>query len=143
MPTVRDLLYLSGDLFLPKSLRTFLERYWIGNDQSLFYVTNWSIVHALSGVLIGYLLLQNDSYYATGFYIHTLWEVWQLAVRNTQNTLRGTIDVFTDTAFFLLGMFLIKYGVSNEPFVPVVDDESSGVFRPEEAQDQHLPPQAS
>lgn len=136
MPTVRDLLYLSGDLFLPKSLRSFLEQYWIGNDRSLFYVTNWSLVHALSGVFIGYLLMNRDSYYTTGFYIHTLWEVWQLAVRNTADTLRGTIDVLTDTAFFMFGMFLIALSGLSEPFS--AGDESSGVFLP---QDQRQHPQ--
>lgn len=138
MPTVRDLLYLSGDLFLPKTLRTFLEQYWIGNDRSLFYVTNWSILHALSGILVGYGLIHyypDLSYYTTGFYIHTLWEVWQLAVRNTPNTLRGTLDVLTDTAFFLTGMFLIELSGLSEPFVPVVDDESSAsVDHPDQLQ---------
>jgi hypothetical protein len=111
MPTIRDLLYLSGDLFLPKHLRAFLERYWIGNTTSLFYVTNWSILHALTGILIGYILktyYPDTSYYTTGLYIHTVWEVWQLAVRNTPGTFRGIIDVFTDTAFFMAGMMIMK-----------------------------------
>ncbi len=112
MPTFRDALYLSGDLFLPKSVRTFLEYYWVGNDQSLVYITNWSLMHVVSGVLIGYLLSTywpNYAYYWTGFLIHSAAELWQIAVKNTQYwTLRGRVDVVTDTILFMIGMWIVS-----------------------------------
>lgn len=123
MPTFRDFLFLSGDLFLPKSVRSFLERYWIGNDRSLFYITNWSIVHALTGIAVGLALLQYApewNVYWSGFWIHTIWEVWQIVVKNTPYwTLRGIVDVGTDTAMFMGGLFL------STQVVPPPKDESS------------------
>lgn len=118
MPTLRDALFLSGDLFLPKSVRTVLEHYWIGSDRSLLYVTNWSIIHLLSGILIGYILTTHfpeESYYSVGFWIHTLWEVWQIVVKNTPYwTLRGKLDVVTDTVLFMGGMFFWRVFTGNE-----------------------------
>lgn len=110
--SLRDILYLSGDVFLPKKMRTVLERYHIGNDKSLVYVTNWSIMHFFTGFFTGILLLSfypEYDYYWTGFWIHTLWEVWQILVSNTPWwTLRGQVDVVVDTVIFLAGMYLAK-----------------------------------
>jgi hypothetical protein len=117
MPTVRDLLFLSGDLFLPKPIRTFLEQYWIGNDQSLVYITNWSILHMLSGIAVGYSLNYRSpsAYYWTGFLIHTAWELWQILVKNTPYwTLRGRVDVVTDTGMFMGGMFFWRVFTGNK-----------------------------
>lgn len=108
MPTVKDLLFLSGDLFLPKRVRNVLEEYHLGNMRSLVYITNWSLLHALSGMLVGYILFHYYSeydYYWTGFLIHTIWEVWQILVKNTPYwTLRGKVDVVVDTLMFMGGM---------------------------------------
>ncbi len=106
--SVETLVYRSGDLFLPKSVRTFLEYYHIGNDRTVLYVTNWSIVHFLSGILTGYVLIGwNVPYYTTGFIIHTLWEFWQIYIGMTPwKTPRGQMDIFVDTAMFMAGMFL-------------------------------------
>lgn len=107
MPTIRDILFLSGDLFLPKSVRTVLEHYYIGNDRSLVYITNWSLIHFLSGILVAWGLVTwypKTTPLWTGFLIHTMWEIWQLAVQNTPWTLRGIIDVGMDTLLFMLGM---------------------------------------
>ncbi len=113
MPTLKDALYLSGDLFLPKSVRTFLEYYWIGNDRSLVYINNWSLVHVLSGLVVGYLLTTyaaTYSYYWVGFLIHSVAEVWQILVKNTAYwTLRGRVDVVTDTVLFMGGMAFFRF----------------------------------
>lgn len=105
-----DLLYRSGDLFLPLWVRQILERYHIGNDRTVFYITNWSIVHLLSGVLTGYILLEKYPslpYYTTGFIVHTIWEFWQIFIGMTKwKTARGSMDIFVDTAMFMIGMFL-------------------------------------
>jgi hypothetical protein len=112
MPTLRDILYLSGDVFLPKRMRTVLERYHIGNDRSLVYVTNWSILHFFTGFLTGILLMSffpTYDYYWTGFLVHTVWEIWQVLVSNTPWwTLRGWVDIGMDTLLFMLGMALVK-----------------------------------
>jgi hypothetical protein len=103
-------LYRSGDVFLPASVRAVLERYHIGNDRSLFYITNWSLVHFLSGIVTGYILYNSFptwSYYTTGFILHGLWELWQIYIGMTKwKTLRGQIDIGVDTAMFMMGMFL-------------------------------------
>ena len=113
MPTLRDALYLSGDLFLPKSVRTALEYYHIGDSKSLVYVTNWSFMHLLSGLIVGWMLTtyyKNYDYYWTGLLVHTFWEVWQIVVKNTPIwKLRGVIDIGTDTAFFMIGMGLFSW----------------------------------
>lgn len=118
MPTFKDLLFLSGDLFLPKSVRTVLEHYWVGNNRSLLYITNWSILHIVSGILIGYYLdtyQPTYSYYSTGFWIHTVWEIWQILVKNTPYwTLRGKLDVITDTVLFMGGMFFWRVFTGNK-----------------------------
>lgn len=109
---MNDLLYRSGDLFLPKSVRTILEQYYIGNDKTVFYITNWSFVHLLSGVLTGYILVKwysNLPYYTTGFIIHGIWELWQIFIGMTKwKTLRGQMDIFVDTVMFMVGMFLFS-----------------------------------
>ena len=112
MPTLKDALFLSGDLFLPKSVRKVLEYYHIGNDVSLFYVTNWTLMHFLSGLFLGWILttrFPDLEYYGTGLYVHSVWELWQVLVKNTPYwTLRGVIDIGTDTAFTMAGMLLYR-----------------------------------
>lgn len=107
-----SLLYRSGDVFLPKPVRQFLEHYYIGNGKSVFYITNWSFVHLLSGVVTGYILLQfypDLPYYTTGFVVHTLWEFWQIFIGMTKwKTTRGQIDIFVDTVMFMIGMILMR-----------------------------------
>jgi hypothetical protein len=107
-----NVLFRSGDLFLPKPVRDVLEYYYIGNDKTLFYVTNWTIIHFLTGLWMASYLKSNPNYanpkiYLIAFLIHTLWELWQIYGGNTPiRTLRGAIDVFTDTAAFMLGVYV-------------------------------------
>lgn len=101
----------SGDLFLPQSIRDFLQTYLVGTPTSLFYITYWSILHLLSGVgtayvLQGYFRLQWLPSFMIGFLIHTAWEAWQVLITMTPNTQRGKVDTVVDTLLFLLG-FLI------------------------------------
>jgi hypothetical protein len=102
MTKLEDILYRSGDVFLPKSVRDVLERYYIGNDTSLFYFTNWSLVHFFSGMGVAYF----TESYLNGFLLHTIWEFWQIIIRNTPLTLRGLIDIVVDTVMFMMGMVL-------------------------------------
>ena len=100
----------TGDLLLPKPVLHFLEYYYIGNDTSLFYISNWTVVHFLSGILTAHLIIKylpTYQLYLTGFYTHTLWELYQVAVRNTRiTTARGFVDMIVDTMFFMIGMVL-------------------------------------
>jgi hypothetical protein len=116
MPTFQDVLFLSGDLFLPKSVRRVLEHYYVGNDRTLIYITNWSLVHFFTGVLTAWVLETHYPGYDTlftAFLLHTMWEIWQLAVRNTPWTLRGVLDVGMDTLLFL-GGFLAYLQVTRD-----------------------------
>ena len=103
-------IYKSGDIFLSEEVRSLLKQYWIGNDTSLFYITNWTVMHFVSGVLTAYTLsswFPKVSLFWTGLFIHTLWELWQMAIGMTPiRTLRGQIDVAVDTIAFLIGMYL-------------------------------------
>lgn len=109
---MNDLLYRSGDVFLPKSVRTILEQYHIGNGKSVFYITNWSFVHLVSGIATGYILLRwypELPYYTSGFVVHTAWEFWQIFIGMTKwTTPRGQMDIFVDTGMFMLGMIFFS-----------------------------------
>lgn len=102
----------SGDLFLPEGPKRFLYSYIIGSDSSMFYISYWSILHMLSGILTGWVLLQwfnKTPYYLTGVLIHTLWELWQKFIGMTKWDLRGAIDTVVDTIMHLIGMITIAY----------------------------------
>lgn len=98
-------LFNSGDLFLPTPVKAFLEQYWIGDDTSLFYVSWWTFIHFVSGLIVARWVTVR---YAVGFAIHTVWELWQIIGKNTKYwTLRGQIDIVVDTAAFMLGMWVV------------------------------------
>ena len=109
-PTVHGMLYRSGDVFLPKPVRDVLQHYWIGSEKSTFYITNWSIVHFLSGIATAYLLAQSktrENIYLVAFLIHTLWELWQIYIGMTPiRTLRGQVDITVDTVLFMIGTWV-------------------------------------
>jgi hypothetical protein len=103
----------SGDLFLPKQLRNFLEIYLIGSDKTIFYITLWSIIHLISGIFIRFFFLYYTSFSFThslifAFIIHTIWEFWQYIITNTPRTLRGFVDTVVDTILFMIGFIIVK-----------------------------------
>jgi hypothetical protein len=104
------LAYRSGDIFLGPKVRKFLEIYHIGGPTTLFYVSNWSFVHMLSGILTAWILFNYFSdydFYLTGFSIHSIWELWQILIGMTNiMTKRGAIDIVVDTVFFMAGMII-------------------------------------
>jgi hypothetical protein len=110
MIDTKSWVYKSGDIFLPNEVRTILKYYWVGNDRSIFYITNWTLVHMLSGVLTAHTLsmwFPKVPFFWTGLLIHTLWELWQIAIGMTKfRTLRGQIDIVVDTMAFLIGMYV-------------------------------------
>lgn len=111
----RKIMYNSGDIFLPKYIIKQLDKYIYTTQNHSFYINGWSILHFISGVVIGaiYLYLHNPfSYY---FYImlliHTLWELWQIFIGMSKpwklTGYSNLIDTFVDTMFFLFGSYLI------------------------------------
>jgi hypothetical protein len=113
--TTEEILFKSGDLFLPTPVRRFLEHYYIGTNTSLIYVSNWSLVHFFSGIMTSFLLLKyspEKNLFITSLIIHTIWELWQILGKNTLiGTTRGQLDVLMDTAFFMGGVWVYqRYG---------------------------------
>jgi hypothetical protein len=110
---LKKTLKASGDLFLPEKVRRFLYRYIVGSDTSIVYISYWSILHLISGVLTGALIKYYNlgdghiGYYSLGLFIHTLWELWQKFIGMTIWDLRGAIDTAMDTIMFLIGMWLV------------------------------------
>jgi hypothetical protein len=98
--------YHSADLFLPYSVQKILGQYYVGSDTSTFYLTNWSVLHFLSGIATAYFLQSRTTQiYLTSFLIHTMWELWQIFVKKTPiRTRRGQIDTVVDTVLFMLGV---------------------------------------
>jgi hypothetical protein len=104
-----DWKFKSGDLFLPKQVRDFLEYQYVGTRTSALYISNWTLVHFFSGVLMAYLLATRTDYSSkkillVSFLIHTLWELWQIYGENTRiGSRRGQVDVLVDTSAYMLG----------------------------------------
>jgi hypothetical protein len=107
---LHTILFQSGDLFLPKSLLRFLETYYVGSDTSLLYISNWTLVHCLVGVVLALNFFPSMTQKATLwriFWIHSAWELWQIIGQNTPiHTLRGILDIIMDTSATLLGAWL-------------------------------------
>jgi hypothetical protein len=120
--TIHDIMYSSGDVFLPEYLKKFLAIDLIGNHTKTFYISNWSIVHLLSGILIGYIFiyfnfskdgnLTNKEYYLKMFSLHTIWEMWQIFIGMSHPlNLSGQsniIDTIMDTILFMVGAWCIR-----------------------------------
>lgn len=114
-----SLLYRSGDVFLPKRIRDFLETPIYGHySKTKVYITYWSIMHLISGVITGiylkeFLNIQNlVSRLQFGILLHTIWELWQvyigMASLSRLTGKNGLVDIILDTIFFIIGMLLIS-----------------------------------
>lgn len=98
------LLFRSGDFFLPKDIVVFLDKYIFGNDSTVMYINHWSIIHMISGMIVGFTT--GNLFHAIT--LHTLWELWQLNIKMTKVSLRGFIDVSMDTVMFVIGFLIVK-----------------------------------
>jgi hypothetical protein len=124
MPAPVDtLLYRSGDAFLPERIRRFLGTFVYGSYQTPVYINYWSFMHAFSGILLALLLLRAPQWipfsqllnpYLYGFLVHTVWELWQVAIGMsrpfTAQGHNGLTDIVLDTAFFMVGMAIVLEG---------------------------------
>ena len=109
-----NLLFRSGDLFLTGSIKKILDTVLIGSYESGWYISNWSMMHMISGIIVGFLLKTYKNPYLYGLIIHTIWELWQIFIgmSNAHNKLSGKsglIDTIVDSLFFLLGMSIYFY----------------------------------
>jgi hypothetical protein len=111
------LFFRSGDLFLNKRMRKFLETFLIGSYDSSIYITYWSILHFISGIITSYILhiyapnIQHP--YSVGFAGHTLWEGWQVYIGMSRpwnwKGHNGFTDFTMDTALFMAGMYAYNW----------------------------------
>jgi hypothetical protein len=113
--TYKDILKRSGDLFIYGDLKKLLDYYYIGNNNSIFYINNWSIIHFISGIIISLILKyiykqSRNEIIIKSFIIHCIWEIWQIIILNTYiYKLRDQIDTLNDTILFMIGVLLIIY----------------------------------
>jgi len=111
------IIYDSGDVFLPKSIKNVLEKTIYFDNTSTFYLSGWTIMHFLSGIIVGYIYLYLNKplehYYFKLFIIHTMWEFWQMLIGMSKPyKLTGTsnlIDTIVDTIAFMLGGYVMLY----------------------------------
>jgi hypothetical protein len=114
--SIQNLIYNSGDIFLPENIKNILGTDLIGTSKKTFYVSGWSIIHFINGIIVGYLYLyfNYDSrfYILRLFIIHTIWECWQILIgmaKPYKLTGRSNlIDTIMDTLFFMLGAYIVR-----------------------------------
>jgi hypothetical protein len=103
-PVIRDWLYRSGDIFLPREYVDMLDTY-IFNTRYV-YMNVWSLLHGLSGVLFAFVFRRATLTH--WILVHTLWELWQVFIGMTPLTVRGLLDTVLDTVMSILGFLAAK-----------------------------------
>jgi hypothetical protein len=113
----------SGDVFLPPRVKRVLTTFLYNTPNNSFYINGWSILHLLSGILIGLLYLflgkEETTFYFHLFIIHTIWELWQVFIgmakpwRRTGDS--NLIDSVVDTVMFMMGAY-VALSVYNTAF---------------------------
>ena len=112
-----SLLFRSGDLFFGRDLRRFLETFLYGSYESNIYITYWSILHFISGILtalVFHTYMPNIQHpYVVGLLLHTLWEFWQVYIGMSRpwnwKGHNGFTDFIMDTALFMAGMYAYNW----------------------------------
>ena len=119
-----SLVWRSGDAFVPEKLRRFLGTFVYGNYSAPVYINYWSFVHVMSGIALAALFIFLEPYFPTarimnnpylyGFIVHTVWELWQIAIGMSRpfsaQGHNGITDIVLDTAFFMAGMGVVLEG---------------------------------
>jgi hypothetical protein len=108
-------IYNSGDVFLPKHIKSILDDSIYMTNNHSFYINGWSFIHFFSGILFGAIYLYLDKptkfYYYKMLVIHTIWELWQMLIGMSKPwKLTGDsnlIDTFVDTFAFMFGTYVI------------------------------------
>ena len=113
---LQNIIYNSGDAFLPEKIKKILVTDLIGTSKQTFYISGWSIVHIVNGIIIGYIYLYFNGdrrlYMFNLFTLHTLWEFWQILIGMAKPyKLTGPsnlIDTIMDTILFMLGAYILR-----------------------------------
>lgn len=109
------IIYNSGDVFLPESIKQSLDVFLYKSKNGTFYINGWTFIHLFSGVILGALYLYLGKrigffYYYNLLIIHTIWELWQMLIGMSKPwTLTGhsnLIDTFVDTFVFMFGAYI-------------------------------------
>ena len=113
----------SGDAFLPMRVKGVLNTFLYNTPNNSFYINGWSILHLLSGILLGLLYLflgkEETTFYFHLFILHTIWELWQVFIgmakpwRRTGDS--NLIDSIVDTGMFMMGAY-VALSVYNTAF---------------------------
>ena len=119
--SLEDILYRSGDVFLPKSIRSLLEKGVYFDNTQTFYINGWTGIHFLAGYISGIIYFKLDKpldqYFLNMVMIHTLWELWQVFIGMAKPwRLSGPsnlIDTIVDTVAFMGGAYLVKIQNTN------------------------------
>ena len=114
---LKKIIYNSGDVFLPDNIKKKLSYDIIGSQKKTFYISGWSIVHFINGIIFGYLYLYfkyDKKYYIINLLtLHTMWEFWQIIIGMSRPySLTGRsnlIDTFVDTILFMSGALITKF----------------------------------
>ena len=112
----QNIIYNSGDAFLPEKIKNILGIELIGTYEKTFYISGWSILHVINGIILGYLYLYskwNPKFYMFKLFIlHTIWELWQMLIgMSNPHKLTGRnniVDTIVDTILFMLGAYLVR-----------------------------------
>lgn len=110
---IKKILYSSGNVFLPDKVKKFLEKDIIGSSKKTFYISWWSVIHIINGILFGWLYLYYSfpihNFLLNMLIIHTLWELWQMLIGMAKPmNLTGKsnlIDTIIDTLLFMGGSY--------------------------------------
>jgi len=113
---LQNIIYNSGDAFLPEKIKKILGTDLIGTSNKTFYISGWSIVHFINGIIIGYIYLYFKGgiklYVLKMLIIHTIWEFWQFLIgMSNPYKLTGRsnlIDTIMDTILFMLGAYTLR-----------------------------------
>lgn len=108
-----SLLFRSGDLFFTRRIRNFLETFIYGSYDQSIYVTYWSIMHFISGIICYLILRKYNGVWLKMFVIHSIWEIWQIFIGMSKPlTVVGHNNIFDtilDTIFFMIGGIVIHF----------------------------------
>jgi hypothetical protein len=117
MPDWNQIIYKSGDFFLPPSVKRILDLSIYKSYNYSFYIEVWHIVHFITGFLLGLIFIKCGygrnltKYLWDLFIIHTVWEYWQVYI-GMSHPLRLTyhnnlLDIIFDTFVFMSGSYLV------------------------------------
>jgi hypothetical protein len=113
---IKEIIFSGGEVLLPEKVRKTLLTDIMGNTKKTFYISGWSVVHLITGIIFGYLYiyLKYDIrfYFYNMFILHTLWEILQtlVGIAKPYKLTGGNnlIDSIIDTIIFMFGAYIVR-----------------------------------